>query len=102
MSALPHTPNPGFATRFAPRRLVVILALIATLAAAALTVAIVSLASGPGGSGKATPVRVLPSAPDRRYFGGPGEGTRGTRGSSAGASPRATPNDGSQHSGARP
>jgi hypothetical protein len=95
MSALPHTATAGTA---AARRLLVVLALVAALAAAALTIAIVSLATDDASSSKAdsaTQVRVLPSAPaERRRFGGHGE-------SIPVPAPR-SPNDGSDHAGARP
>jgi hypothetical protein len=100
MSAVSHTPEPGFATSFAFRRLVVVLALIAALAVAALTVAIVSLASGNRGSANATsatPAQVVP--PARPYTARPDEGL----GALVTSSPQIpAPNDGSSGFGARP
>lgn len=95
MSAIPHTTRPGFA---ATRRLVIVLALVTALAAAALTIAIVSLATDEASSsktGSATQVRVLPSAPaEGRQYGGHGEFVPVPAPSAA--------NDGSDHAGARP
>ena len=95
MSAIPQTSSTGIA---APRRLFIVLALVVALAAAALTVAIVSLATDEASSskaGSATQVRVLPSAPaEGRQFGGHGESMPVPAASAA--------NDGSDHAGARP
>ncbi len=94
MSAIPHTPGPALA---ASRRLFIVVALVVALAAAALTVAIGSLATDESSStsaSSATPVRVVPSAPERQRFGGHGESI---------PVPAAAPaNDGSDHAGARP
>jgi hypothetical protein len=95
MSALPHSATAGI---LAARRLWIAFVLVAALAAAALTIAIVSLATDEASTSRgasATQVRVLPSAPaERRQYGGHGESI---------PVPAANPaNDGSDHAGARP
>jgi hypothetical protein len=100
MAAVSHTPEPGFATRFAFRRLAVVLAVVAALALAALTVAIVSLASGNGGSATATSATSAQVAPAAQpYTARPDEGL----GALVTSSPQVpAPNDGSSRFGARP
>jgi hypothetical protein len=121
MSAIPHTPQPGFATSFAFRRLALVLALVAALAVAALTVAIVSLATDNGGvtqASSATSAQALPSA--QPYNARPNEGlgvaatsvqriqgytarpNEGLGTAATSKAPEPAPNDGSDHSGARP
>jgi len=112
MATTTNTRPAGVATRLRVRGRSVAVVLAVALAAASLSVAVVLMVWDSGSSRKEAspaPVRVLPSAPQRQYLGGPGDVPRNSTGGPQSEVPAPTgevrngsPNDGSQHSGARP
>jgi hypothetical protein len=111
-TTIANTPLAGVPSRARLRPRAVAVVLAAALAVASLTVTVVLVVWDGGSTTKEAspaPVRVLPSAPQSQYLGGPGDvprnsigGPQSQVGGPTGEVPKGSPNDGSQHSGARP